>query len=230
MMYFISTPIGNLEDITLRALRILKEVDFIVCENTLHSKKLLNHYGIKKKKLISCNEYNEKRRIPYIIERLREGKKIAFITNAGSPIISDPGYPLIRRLIEENLPFTFIPGPSAVIAAVVLSGFPPFFVFEGFLPRKGRKRKERLLAIKEEKRTVVIFESPKRVLKTLKDMADIGMEEREVAIVREITKIHEEVIRGRIKELLDMEEPRGEVTLVIKGRDDGVEEGSETAD
>ena len=220
VLYIVSTPIGNLEDITFRALRILKESSLIAAEDTRQTKKLLNHYNIGTP-TISYFEHNRFSRIPQIIAHLNSGKDIAVVTDAGTPGISDPAYKLIRAAIEEGSRIEAIPGASASITALVASGLPTDrFIFEGFLPnRKGRKSKlERLKAINA---TIIFYESPKRIIRTLKDILEyIG--DRPAVIGRELTKMHEEMIRGKVSELLsyfNQHTPRGEFVIMI-GKDD----------
>ncbi|MDA8432768.1 MAG: 16S rRNA (cytidine(1402)-2'-O)-methyltransferase, partial [Nitrospiraceae bacterium] len=215
-----STPIGNLEDITLRALRILKEVDLIAAEDTRHSLKLLTHYGISKP-LISYWGEKEKVKAEVVLQRLAAGQAVALISDAGTPGISDPGSVVIRRALEEGIEVVPVPGPSACIAALTLSGFPTEeFVFSGFLPAKPAHRKKVLKDLALEKRTLVLYESPHRILESLADMADI-FGSRRAAVVKEITKIYEEVVRGTVAEvyarLLEMKIV-GEYVLVIEGR------------
>ncbi len=219
-LYIVATPIGNLEDISFRAIRILKESSLIAAEDTRQTKKLLNHYNISTPTL-SYFEHNRFTRIPQIIDHLNMGKDVAVVTDAGTPGISDPAYKLIRAAIEANGRVEAIPGPSASITALVASGLPTDrFIFEGFLPhKKGRKGKlERLASIDA---TIIFYESPKRVQRTLKDILEyIG--DRPAVIGRELTKIHEELIRGKVSELLsyfNRNTPRGEFVIMI-GKDD----------
>ena len=219
-LYIVSTPIGNLEDITLRALRILKEVDVIAAEDTRHSRKLLTHYGISKP-LISYWREREKIKSKEILERLSFGQSVALISDAGTPGISDPGAVLIRRAIEEDIHVISIPGPSALIAALSLSGFPADkFIFVGFLPSKKSLRLKILKELSLELRTLVFYEAPHRILETLTDMKDVFAERRAV-IVKEITKIHEEAFRGSIPDILSNVEKTkiaGEYVIVIEER------------
>ena len=219
-LYIVSTPIGNLEDITLRALRILKEVDVIAAEDTRHSRKLLTHYGISKP-LISYWGEREKIKSKEILERLSSGQSVALISDAGTPGISDPGVVLIKRAIEENIHVISIPGPSALIAALSLSGLPTDqFIFAGFLPSKKSLRVKVLKELSLELRTLVFYEAPHRILETLTDMKDVFAERRAV-IVKEITKIHEEAFRGTIPDILSNVEKTkiaGEYVIVIEER------------
>lgn len=218
-MYICATPIGNLEDITLRTLRILKEVHMIACEDTRHSLKLLNHYEIKKP-LISYHEHNVMERGPQLIDYMKEGKDIALISDAGMPGISDPGEDLIRLAIEENMEVVVLPGPTASITALVSSGLPTDkFVFEGFLPSKKKDRISILENLKPERRTMIIYESPHRIKESLKDMKDI-LGDRKTAIGRELTKHYEEIFRGHISDALERFSSgtvKGEFVIIIEG-------------
>jgi 16S rRNA (cytidine1402-2'-O)-methyltransferase len=224
MLYVIGTPIGNLGDITLRAIEALKGADLIAAEDTRHSGILLRHYEIRKP-LISYHEHNEAMRTAQLIERLAAGEKIALITDAGTPGISDPGARLIRACIDRALPFTIIPGPSSVLTALVGSGFPAGkFCFRGFLPVKSGQRERELRAALEREETSIFFESPYRILKTLKACVEI-MPDRQLCVARELTKKFEEYRRGKAQELLahyEARPPKGEIVLVISatGRGD----------
>ncbi|MCM8766345.1 MAG: 16S rRNA (cytidine(1402)-2'-O)-methyltransferase [Candidatus Omnitrophica bacterium] len=217
MLYIVSTPIGNLKDITLRAIEVLKSVDLIACEDTRRARILLQHYGINKP-LLSYYEYNKIKRGEYLIKLLKEGKNIALVSDAGTPGISDPGAHVIKLAIENVIPLTFIPGPTAFIGALVLSGFPTHkFIFEGFLPAKQGERRKRLEKLKNEERTIIFYESPHRILKTLQDIKEI-LGNRQICIVRELTKKFEEIKRGRPEEILchfKHQKPRGEFVVVI---------------
>jgi 16S rRNA (cytidine1402-2'-O)-methyltransferase len=219
-LYIVSTPIGNLEDITLRALRVLKEVDVIASEDTRHSLKLLSHYGISKK-LISYWAGREKVKSEEILKRLLSGQSVALISDAGTPGISDPGAVLIKKTIEENIQVVSIPGPSALIAALSLSGLPSNeFAFIGFLPPKRNQRQKILKDLSLESRTLIFYEAPHRILETLTDMKEIFFERR-AALAKEITKLHEEVLRGNISEILiRLEKTRiaGEYIIILEGR------------
>lgn len=218
-LFIVGTPIGNLEDITLRALRVLKEADLIACEDTRRTLKLLNHYGIKNP-LLSYHEFNERTRAAQLVKKLKEGLNVALVSDAGMPGISDPGFQAIRASIEEGLPIVPVPGPSAVLAALVISGLPVHrFAFEGFLPERSGARRRLLLELKDEARTLVFFESPRRLKKALQDISEI-FGNRKAAIARELTKKFETVYRGFLEELIrEMENsaPKGEMVLVIEG-------------
>lgn len=219
-LYIVSTPIGNLEDITLRALRVLKEVDVIAAEDTRHSRKLLNHYGITKP-MISYWSEKEKVRSEEIIEKLRSGFSVAIISDAGTPGISDPGSVLIKRAIDEGIDVIPIPGPSAVIAALSVSGLSTEeFTFIGFLPPKAAQRQKKLHELVLEPRTLIFYEAPHRILDTLSDMKEI-FGERNAVLAKEITKLHEEILRGTISEILDSLEKRtiaGEYVIIVEGK------------
>jgi len=218
LFYFVATPIGNLEDITYRAVRILKEVDYIVCENTRKTGILLNNYGIKKS-MKSYNDYNKEPQVEWIIRKMKKEMDIAFVSSAGSPLISDPGFYLLKRLIQEKLPYTSIPGPSAVINALILSGLPPNrFVFEGYLPRKKGKRHSLLRNLEDEIRTVIIYESPKRIRRLI-DELDQFLPDREISLVKEMTKIYQTIIRGKPKEVIEnLSREKGEFVVLIGGK------------
>ncbi|MBL7157468.1 MAG: 16S rRNA (cytidine(1402)-2'-O)-methyltransferase [Candidatus Omnitrophica bacterium] len=216
-LYIVATPIGNLEDITLRAIRTLKESDFIAAEDTRHTKILLNKYGIEKP-LISYYSYNKIRKTDKIVGLLKEGKDIALVSDSGTPGISDPGELLIKEAIKESINIIGIPGPTALIAGLVLSGKPTAkFIFEGFLSNKSGRRQNRLRELKCEKRTVILYESCHRITKLLSDMKEI-LGERQIAVAREITKKFEEVKRGTPEELFEYfsgTKPRGEFVVIF---------------
>jgi 16S rRNA (cytidine1402-2'-O)-methyltransferase len=218
MLYIVSTPIGNLKDITLRALETLKSVALIAAEDTRHTKILLDHYQITTP-LTSYFEHNEDKKIPHLIAQLKEGKDIALVTDAGTPGISDPGYPLINAAIENDIPLTVVPGPTALICALNLSGLPAHnFVFEGFLPVKSGGRRNKLEALKNETRTVIVYESPHRVAKTMQDIEDI-LGDPYVVCARELTKKFEEVKKlkaSQWREYFEKHAPRGEYVLLWK--------------
>ena len=219
-LFIVSTPIGNLADITFRAVETLKTVSFIAAEDTRRTRKLLNHFDIKTK-LISYYEHNRFARIPQILQHLESGKDVAVVTDAGTPGVSDPAYKLIRSVIQVDVKVEPIPGPSAFLTALVASGLPTDrFLFVGFLPpKKGRRKKLSDLASPEA--TLILYENPKRVVKTLSDIATF-LGDRPAVVCRELTKVHEEIIRGTISELLSyfsQESPRGECVIMI-GKDD----------
>uniref|UniRef100_A0A7C3YT40 Ribosomal RNA small subunit methyltransferase I n=1 Tax=candidate division WOR-3 bacterium TaxID=2052148 RepID=A0A7C3YT40_UNCW3 len=222
-LYIVATPIGNLADITLRALEILKNSDLIVCEDTRRTGILLKHYGISNKMLLSYHDYNKEKRTPEIIQFLKGGKRVSLVSDSGTPGISDPGFYLIRECIRQGINLVPVPGPSAVITALVVSGLPcDRFVYEGFLShREGRKRKK-LLSLINEERTMVFYEAPSRILKTLRIIKEI-FGERECVICRELTKRFEEVIRGKVSEIISTLEKRerikGEIVIVLKGKE-----------
>lgn len=219
ILYLCPTPIGNLEDITLRALRVLKEVDYIAAEDTRVTMKLLNHYGIKTS-LVSYREQNREPMGRKIVEDLLEGKKVAVVTDAGTPGISDPGEDLVKKAVEAGIAVVPLPGPSAVICALSASGLSTSkFAFEGFLPQRSSERRRHLESLKTENRTLVIYEAPHRLLKCLSDIRDI-LGERRIAVAREMTKLHEEFFRGTVSEAIEKFEatpPKGEIVLVIEG-------------
>lgn len=197
ILYLVATPIGNLGDFTHRAVDILKKVDGIACEDTRHSKILLDHYGIRKP-LISFFEFSEKRRGPQILERIKSGQSMALISDAGTPCVADPGYRLVHQAIREGVKVESIPGPSAFLSALIVSGLPTDrFVFEGFFPVKSGQKKSLLLSLKSEKRTVIFYESPHRILKTLKLMEET-LGDIPIVVVRELTKKFEEVVREKV--------------------------------
>jgi len=219
LLYVVSTPIGNLEDITLRALRVLKEVDMVASEDTRHTGLLLKHYGIKKR-LESYHDFNKERKAPALIEELKSGRSLAVTSDAGTPGISDPCYLLVKLAIQENIRVIPIPGASALLSALVVSGLPTDrFTFEGFLPVKSGRRRKRLEELHEEKRTLIFYESPHRLLKTLQDISEI-LGERKMIVARELTKKFEEIKRGtpaEIKDYFQKSKVRGELVLVIEG-------------
>jgi len=218
-LYICATPIGNLEDITLRALRILKEVDIIAAEDTRHTIKLLNHYKINKP-LTSYHEHNKVTKGPELIEKLLQGQNVALVSDAGMPGISDPGEDLVKLCIENTIKIEVLPGASAIVTALVSSGLSTRrFSFEGFLERDKKSRRERLELIKEEDRTIIFYESPHRLLDTLKDILKI-LGNRRIVIARELTKKYEEIQRGEIEDIIHYfkeNSPRGEFVLLIEG-------------
>ena len=217
-LHMVATPIGNLKDITLRALETLKAVDVIACEDTRKTGKLLSHHGIRRP-MVSVHDHNERARTPELIARLRGGESVALVSDGGTPLISDPGWRLVHEAIAAQIPVTWVPGPTALIGGLVLSGLPAErFVFEGFLPPKRGARRKRLEALKEEERTVVLYESPHRLLKTLKEVREV-LGDIPVACARELTKMFEEVRRGAVSEVIEHFErhaPRGEFVLVLR--------------
>ncbi|MBP9015012.1 MAG: 16S rRNA (cytidine(1402)-2'-O)-methyltransferase [Candidatus Atribacteria bacterium] len=220
-LYFCPTPLGNLQDITLRTLQVWREVDFIACEDTRVTLKILNHYHIQKP-LFSYHSYNLKQVSSRIVNLLKEGKNIALVSDAGMPGIQDPGMELVSILEQEGLNFEVLPGPSALIVAVVYSGFAfSGFTFLGFLPRKKKERGKILQRFLHLPPALVIYESPYRVVSTLEEIKEMVGEERKVVFLRELTKIHEEIIKGKLGNIVEIlsqrEEIRGEVVLVIEG-------------
>lgn len=217
-LYVVATPIGNLEDITHRAVRILSSVDLIAAEDTRTAKVLLDRYQIAKP-LLSYFSYNERQRIPQLLQRLQQGQSIALISEAGTPGISDPASGIVRAAIEHGISVVPIPGAAAFVAALVVSGLPTDrFAFEGFLPVK-KGRRTRLEALKSEARTIVLYESPHRILRTLRDLHD-SLGDRQVTVARELTKKFEEVVRGPLSavlEQLEIKAPRGEYVVVVSG-------------
>ena len=219
-LYLVATPIGNLEDITARALRTLREVDLVAAEDTRHTRRLLDHFGIAAK-LVSLFEHNERARSGMLVERLKNGESVAIVTDAGSPGIADPGYPVVRAAVAEGLRVESIPGPSAVVAALQVSGLPTdAFAFVGFLPVKPGARRRALEELHERRETIVAFESPHRIERCLVDLEAVWGE-RPMALVRELTKVHEQVLRGSAREVraaLREDQKRGEMVLVLGGR------------
>jgi len=218
MLYIVATPIGNLDDITVRARRVLEEADMVLAEDTRYSGQMLKRLEIPSKPLVSFHDHNEEQRIPQVLAWIREGKKIVLISDGGTPLISDPGFKLVRALADEQLPYSAVPGPCAVINALVLSGFPTDrFLFLGFLPPKGKKRRQRLDLIATVEATTVMYESPFKLAKLLQSVRDIAGN-RECAVIREMTKIHEEVVRGPVDELITRftdRQVKGEIVVVV---------------
>jgi 16S rRNA (cytidine1402-2'-O)-methyltransferase len=218
-LYLVGTPIGNLEDITLRAVRVLKEVDVIACEDTRQTQKLLNHYGITTR-TISYHEHNEITRSAELVKDMQEGASVALVTDAGMPGISDPGFRLISLAIRHHLPVVPIPGASAFLSALVASGLPTdSFRFSGFLPAKRGERRAALEAIRTSPRTQIFYETPHRIVEALSDVVEVLGKDRHVVIAREVTKLHEEFLRGRAGDVLETLQARdgvkGEITLLI---------------
>jgi 16S rRNA (cytidine1402-2'-O)-methyltransferase len=230
-LYLVATPIGNLEDITLRALRVLKDVDVIACEDTRQTQKLLNHYSIATR-TTSYHEHNEMTKSAELVKEMQEGASVALVTDAGMPGISDPGYRLIALAIRHHVPVVPVPGASAFLAALVASGLPTdSFRFSGFLPAKRGERRTLLETVKSSPRTSVFYEAPHRIVETLEDVVEVLGESWHVVIAREVTKIHEEFLRGRAREVLEnlkaRETVKGEITLLIgKAEADAAELGS----
>lgn len=218
-LYLVATPIGNLADITHRALQVLNDVQLIACEDTRHTNKLLNHYGITTK-TISCHEHNEQQRATHLIEKLKEGSDIAVVSDAGTPSISDPGFRLVRAAIENGIPVVPVPGPSALISALIAAGLPTDeFFFAGFLPSKTNARRARLTELQSVPGTLIFYEAPHRLVATLKDALDV-LGERDAVVARELTKLHEEIKRGRLSQLAadyadQKNDIRGEIVLLI---------------
>lgn len=218
-LYIIATPIGNLEDITLRALRVLGEVDLVAAEDTRTTGRLLSHFSIKKPQA-SYFEHNEQYKTPQLLDRLEQGLTLALVTDAGTPCISDPGYRLVAGAIERGIPVEALPGACAAVTALSISGLPVHrFTFEGFLPPKTGRRKKTLESLVSDERTLIFYESPHRITRALADMLEV-LGDRRAVLVREQTKMHEEVIRMRLADMLSAVEGRtlkGEITLVVEG-------------
>jgi len=219
-LYIVPTPIGNLEDITLRALRILKEADFILAEDTRTSGKLLKHYEIQSR-LQAYHKFNEHKSVAGFIEKIKQSNSVALISDAGTPGISDPGYLLVKHCIDNDIEVECLPGATALIPAIVNSGLPnDRFIFEGFLPQK-KGRQKRIEALKEEQRTIVFYESPHRLIKTLSQLLEFLNEDRKVSVSRELTKIYEENFRGTLSQAIEHFSERsikGEIVIVLEGK------------
>jgi 16S rRNA (cytidine1402-2'-O)-methyltransferase len=222
MLYLIPTPVGNMEDMTFRAIRLLKEADVVLCEDTRTSGILLKHFQIEGKRLMAHHKFNEHGTAKGIVERLKSGETICLITDAGTPGISDPGFLLVREAVEAGIEVQTLPGATAFVPALVSSGLPcDRFCFEGFLPQK-KGRQTRLEELSHETRTMIIYESPRRIVKTLEQLATFFGEDRKMSACREISKVHEESVRGTIAEVLAHfreNEPKGEFVLIIGGCD-----------
>lgn len=222
ILYLVPTPVGNMEDMTLRAIRLLKEADVILCEDTRTSGILLRHFDIEGKKLMAHHKFNEHGTSSGIVERLKAGQTICLITDAGTPGVSDPGFFLVREAVAAGVTVQTLPGATAFTPALVSSGLPcDRFCFEGFLPQK-KGRQTRLEELKDEVRTMIFYESPHRLLKTLEQFAEVFGEERLVSVCREISKVHEESVRGTLKEVAGhfrQTEPRGEIVIILQGTD-----------
>ena len=219
-LFLVSSPIGNLSDVSARVASTLSEADTVAAEDTRHTRKLLSHLGIGAH-LSALHEHNEKQRIPALVQEMREGRSVALISDAGTPCIADPGYQLVHAAVEAGIQVISIPGPSAVITALIVSGLPTDrFRFEGFLPKQPKARRVAIERLRDESATTVLFESPKRILQTLA-VLDTVLLHRPLAIARELTKLHEEVLRGTAKELAEVLSQRdsikGEITLVVGG-------------
>ena len=223
ILYLVPTPVGNMEDMTMRAIRLLKEADVILCEDTRTSGILLKHFEIEGKKLMAHHKFNEHGTSNGVVERLKAGQTICLITDAGTPGISDPGFYLVREAVAAGITGQTLPGATAFTPALVSSGLPfDRFCFEGFLPQK-KGRQTRLEELREEVRTMIFYESPRRLLKTLEQFAEVFGEERQVSVCREISKIHEESVRGTLKEVAEHfreTEPRGEIVMILQGADE----------
>ena len=223
MLYLIPTPVGNMEDMTFRAIRLLKEANLILCEDTRTSGLLLKHFEITNKRLMAHHKFNEHGTSKAIVDRLKAGEMVCLITDAGTPGISDPGFYLVREAVEAGVDVVTLPGATAFVPALVSSGLPcDKFVFEGFLPQK-KGRATRIMQLRDETRTLVFYESPYRVVKTLQQFVEAYGPDRRVAACREISKIHEECIRGTLQEVLghfQAHEPKGEFVIILEGRDD----------
>ncbi len=222
MLYVVPTPVGNMEDMTLRAVRVLKEADLILAEDTRTSSVLLKHFDIRNR-LLSHHKFNEHQTTESVVQRMLAGETVALISDAGTPGISDPGFLLVRESVKAGIEVQCLPGATAFVPALVASGLPcDRFCFEGFLPQK-KGRQTRLNGLAEETRTMVIYESPYRVLKTLKQLAEVLGGERQAAACREISKVHEETVRGTLAELADhftANDPRGEFVIIVGGKED----------
>lgn len=219
ILSLVATPIGNLEDITERALRTLREADLVAAEDTRHTRRLLDHFGIRAS-VVSLHEQNERARIPGLLKRLEEGARVAVVTDAGSPGVADPGFPLVRDAIAAGYRVESVPGASAVIAALQVSGLATdAFTFVGFLPPKRGARLKKLESLRERRETQIAFESPHRIVACLEDLESVW-QERPIALARELTKIHEQVLRGSAREVraaLRPDQTRGEIVLVLSG-------------
>ena len=221
MLVLVATPIGNLEDLSPRAVRTLADADVIVCEDTRHTGRLLKAAGVSARQLLAVHEHNEVAQVDAVLDRLRAGATVAVVSDAGTPGISDPGERLVRAAVDAGFEVQVVPGPSAVVTGLVASGLPTGrFVFEGFLPRSGAGRTERLEALVREERTIVLYEAPHRLVRTLSDLATALGGDRQVALARELTKLHEETWRGTLVDAVGRVhefEQRGEYVLVVEG-------------
>ena len=231
-LFLVSTPIGNLEDITFRAVTVLKDCDLIACEDTRNTRKILARYGIETP-LTSYHEHNEVEKLPKLLERLKDGKNVGLVSDAGTPSVSDPGWRLVNLSIENNIEVVPVPGPSAVLSALVVSGLPTdSFLFLGFFPKTIGKKKELLKDVKPYPYTMVFYESPKRLPRTLSLMLEV-LGDRNICVAREMTKLYEEVLRGSFSEVISVlserETLKGEVTVVVEGSGEGQSEPSADA-
>jgi 16S rRNA (cytidine1402-2'-O)-methyltransferase len=219
ILFLVSTPIGNMKDMTRRAIEVLEKSDIIACEDTRRTKKLLKEYSVNRP-LESYHDHNKEKKTPFILDLLEKGNSVALVSDSGTPCISDPGYYLVKKTIEKGYQLLSIPGPSSVISALILSGLPPDrFVFEGFLPKKKGKRLKRIRDLKGEERTIVLFASPYRLLTLLNELRE-ELGERKISISRELTKTFEETIRGTITDVLthfEKQKPKGEFVIVLSG-------------
>ena len=233
MLYLIPTPVGNLEDMTYRAVRLLKEADLILCEDTRTSGLLLKHFDISGKRLMAHHKFNEHGTTASVIERLKCGEMVCLITDAGTPGISDPGFYLVREAVAAGIEVQTLPGATAFVPALVSSGLPcDKFCFEGFLPQK-KGRQSRLKELATEPRTMILYESPRRVVKTLEQLCEVFGSERKVSACREISKIHEESVRGTVADVLQHfrdHEPKGEFVIIVEGCSDGTRQTTVDAD
>lgn len=232
-LYVVPTPVGNMEDMTFRAIRVLKEADLILAEDTRTSSVLLQHYDIHGE-LMSHHKFNEHETVQSVVRRIEGGLTVALISDAGTPAISDPGFLLVRECVRNGIEVQTLPGPTAFVPALVSSGLPcDKFCFEGFLPQK-KGRQARLEFLKSETRSIIFYESPYRLLKTLMQFAEVFGEERQVSVAREISKVHEESVRGTLKEVIrhfEEVEPRGEIVIVLGGcEDDAAQKETEAED
>ena len=216
-----ATPIGNLGDLSPRAVEALATADLVACEDTRRTRKLLSHAGVRGKSLLTVHEHNEAAQLKQILGQLGEGKRVALVTDAGTPAVSDPGQRVVAAVVEAGHDVTAVPGPSAALAALVASGLPTGrFVFEGFLPRRGRERSDRLTTVACEARTVILYEAPHRLQRTLSDLAAVCGPDRRLALARELTKVHEEIWRGTLGHAVERAAattPRGEHVVVLEG-------------
>jgi len=219
-LYIVPTPIGNLDDMTIRGIKILESVDLILCEDTRRSKKLLNHFEIESK-LRSHHKFNEHKEVKFIVEKIKSGENVALVSDAGTPGISDPGFLIVRTCLENNIDIECLPGATALIPALLISGIPfEKFIFEGFLPVK-KGRKTRLEKLMDESRTMIFYESPHKLIRTLNDFSETFGSERKISISRELTKIYEETLRGTVEELINhfqKKPPKGEFVIVLEGK------------